>query len=272
MRKLRKFSAVIIVLTVFMSIISSGAVSGASSATIAFDFVSDPGDVGDGPDFGVVGTDPVDDGSGCDAVAVLMVDATGTLTDIDTICLSLITGIGGSDGDYGSIETGYLPTAGPATYAVFDLTAADIAALTGMSDSEVAYGAYIIANCNFLVEGYVDVVGLTSGAPYSFGASPAAGGGGGELVPGPDMVAIPDTAVVGSFVTTTAIHWAPRADAVSTVVMEAGKTAWVYGVDESGQFYKVMLSGKFFWVPVQTMGPNFDAVWLGRPLPTVVVH
>jgi hypothetical protein len=88
---------------------------------------------------------------------------------------------------------------------------------------------------------------------------------------GPDMVPIPSTAVVGSFVTTTAIYFAPQADAASTIVMEAGKTAWVYGVDASGQFYKVMLSGQFFWVPVNTMGPNFDDVWQGRPLPTDVV-
>jgi hypothetical protein len=53
--------------------------------------------------------------------------------------------------------------------------------------------------------------------------------------------------------------------------MEAGKTAYVYGVDASGGFYKVMLSGQFFWVPVNTMGPNFDSVWNGRPLPTNVV-
>jgi hypothetical protein len=32
-----------------------------------------------------------------------------------------------------------------------------------------------------------------------------------------------------------------------------------------------MMAGKFFWVPVQTMGPNPDEVWKSRPLPTVVI-
>ena len=88
---------------------------------------------------------------------------------------------------------------------------------------------------------------------------------------GADMVPIPSQAVVGSFVATTAVYGSPNANAESTTVMEAGKTAWVYGVDASGQFYKVMLAGKFFWVPVNTMGPNYDEVWNGTPLPTTVV-
>ena len=91
-------------------------------------------------------------------------------------------------------------------------------------------------------------------------------------LPGPDMVPIPATAVVGSFVSTTPIYFAPQLDAGTDIVMEAGKTAWVYGVDASGAFYRVMLSGKFFWVPVSTMGPNYDDVWQGRPLPTEVVQ
>jgi len=89
--------------------------------------------------------------------------------------------------------------------------------------------------------------------------------------PGPDLVPIPDTAVVGSFVQTTPAYFAPQSSAATDTVMEAGKTAWVYGVDASGQFYKVMLAGKFFWVPVNTMGPNYDEVWNGTPLPTNVV-
>ncbi len=87
-------------------------------------------------------------------------------------------------------------------------------------------------------------------------------------VAGPDMVLIPDTAVVGSFVTTTPAYFAPQSDAVTSIVLAAGKTLWVFGVDEGGEFYKVMISGRFFWVPVETMGPNFDAVWQGHPLPT----
>jgi hypothetical protein len=90
---------------------------------------------------------------------------------VDSFCLSLVTGLGGSDGDYGSFGTGYVPTAGPATYAIFDLTAADIGALVGLGDSDPDYVAYILANATFLIEGYVDVVGLESGTPFSLAVS-----------------------------------------------------------------------------------------------------
>ena len=91
--------------------------------------------------------------------------------------------------------------------------------------------------------------------------------------PGPDMVPIPETAVGGAFTQTTPIYHSPSMDAVvPDVVVEAGKTIWVYGLDESGGFYKVMLAGNFFWVPVETLGPNYDDVWQGTPLPTVVVE
>ncbi len=93
-----------------------------------------------------------------------------------------------------------------------------------------------------------------------------------EPRPGPDMVAIPDYAVVGQFTQTTVALFAPRADAVSNTVIEQGNTLWVLGMDKSGQFYKVVLSGKYLWVPVSTIEPNFDAVWQGKPLPTTVVQ
>jgi hypothetical protein len=129
-------------------------------------------------------------------------------------------------------------------------------------------------------EQYIYIVGLDNtlniNAPTEVYVSKASVCSGTYVVetadqPGPDMVPIPSTAVVGAFVATTPIYFAPQADAATTILMEAGKTAWVYGVDASGGFYKVMLAGKFFWVPVKTMGPNYDAVWNGKPLPTDVV-
>lgn len=90
-------------------------------------------------------------------------------------------------------------------------------------------------------------------------------------LPGPDMVNIPSTAVVGAVLTTTPIYFAPQDDAATPLLLVAGKTAWVFGVDASGEFYKLVMGGKFFWVPVETMGPNYDNVWQGRPLPTEVV-
>ncbi len=90
--------------------------------------------------------------------------------------------------------------------------------------------------------------------------------------PGPDMVPIPATAVVGTFLVNTPLHYAPAEGALADEAMPAGKTLYVFGVDESGAYYQVLLSGKFFWVPVEAMGPTYDDVWNGRPLPTEVVE
>lgn len=90
-------------------------------------------------------------------------------------------------------------------------------------------------------------------------------------LPGSDMVTLPDTAVSGKFVSTTALYWAPKPGAVTDAVMKAGQTLWVLGVDSTGQYYQVVLSGKYLWVPVWTMAPNPDQVWLSHPLPTTVV-
>lgn len=253
---------VLICSLVFSAALMTGTAGAVTSATIVFDYLGDAGDNADGPQYDIVGAGPVDDGSGCDQVIVIIVDATNTPTDIDQPCLNLGTGEASDDGDYGTLSGGYFPLYNPVTYRVYDVDAAEYAALSGLADD--AYVAYVLANGTFLAAASLDHPGL----PYL----PVPVGPAAAPVPGPDMVYIPDTAVVGSFVATTPVHYAPLSDAVSTTVMEAGKTAWVYGVDESGEFYKVMLAGKFFWVPVATMGPNYDSVWNGRPLPTVVVN
>ncbi len=85
--------------------------------------------------------------------------------------------------------------------------------------------------------------------------------------PGPDMVYIPSTAVVGRFLVDTPIYTMPDPSAATTPIMTAGMSAWVYGVDPGGHYYLVMFAGSFFWVPMETMGPNYDDVWHGRPLP-----
>jgi hypothetical protein len=169
------------------------------SATLVFDFVSDPGDVADGPDYDVTGTLPVDDGIGCDAVVAVIVDATGTVTDVDSFCLDLVMGAGGSDGDYGSFATGYLPTAGPATYAIFDLTAADLAALVGFGDSDPEYVAYVLANARFLTEGSVDVQGLESGTPFSLANSASYQCYQGKDLKNPKFVPVSDMPVADPF-------------------------------------------------------------------------
>lgn len=61
MRTSRKTLVAGILMLVFMSLFTSGAIFAVSSATFVFDFVSDPGDVADGPEFDVTGVGLVDD-------------------------------------------------------------------------------------------------------------------------------------------------------------------------------------------------------------------
>jgi hypothetical protein len=97
------------------------------------------------------------------------------------------------------------------------------------------------------------------------------GSGPGAAVPGCDvLINIPSTAVVGAFVADTPIYWTPGQ--ATPYVLQAGKTAWVFGRDASGTYYKILWVCSFGWVPVSTMGPNYDQVWNGRPLPTDVVQ
>ena len=139
------------------------------SAAFGFDTTTDPGDLADGPVYDVTGVNPIDDGSGCDAAAMVMVDATGTPTDVDSFCLDLVTGLGGSDGDYGLFGTGYVPVIGPVTYALFDLTADDLAALTGFGDTTQEYFDYVVANARFMGEQTFDVPAPipNDGPPFS---------------------------------------------------------------------------------------------------------
>jgi hypothetical protein len=89
-----------------------------------------------------------------------------------------------------------------------------------------------------------------------------------QAVPGCDVqMPIPDTAVVGSFVRTTPAYWAPDQLTNPLITIPVGKTAWVLGTDPSGRYYEIVWVCDLLWVPVNTMGPNYDDVWKGRPLP-----
>ncbi len=91
-------------------------------------------------------------------------------------------------------------------------------------------------------------------------------------MPGCDMLPLPEDAVVGKFVETTPLYFAPAEDAATEYVMAAGKSLWVYGLDASEQYYQVQLSCGLYWVPRESIGPNYDDVWNGTPLPTTIVE
>jgi hypothetical protein len=85
-------------------------------------------------------------------------------------------------------------------------------------------------------------------------------------------VELTDNAAVGAFVWTTDVFWGPDSNNTTGLTFEAGKTAWVLGVDASGEYYQFVWSCNLLWAPVNTLGPNFDDVWNGTPLPTTVVE
>jgi len=75
--------------------------------------------------------------------------------------------------------------------------------------------------------------------------------------------------VVGSLPFLTQIFYEPGKLSPGLFI-EPG-TYWVLGMDESASFYKIILSCEYIWVPIDSMGPNYDATWMGRPLPTGIV-
>lgn len=92
-------------------------------------------------------------------------------------------------------------------------------------------------------------------------------------VPGCDvLMRMPSNAVVGSFVADAPAYWAPGQLVENpTLTIPAGKTAWVLGVDSTGEYYQIVWVCDYLWVPRGSMGPNYDEVWNGAPLPTDVV-
>jgi len=86
------------------------------------------------------------------------------------------------------------------------------------------------------------------------------------------LMPIPATAVVGAFMADALTYYEPGNLVQPETTILAGNTAWVLGVDETGAYYKILWVCQYLWVPVGTMGPNYDAVWNGTPLPTDVVE
>lgn len=237
----------------------------ATSASFVFDAISDPGDLADGPDYDVTAIGPIDDGSGCDAMVMIMVDPTGGILDIDSFCVSLITGLGGSDGDYGSFD-GTLPVAGPATYALFDINATDLAALTGFGDTDQEYYDYVVANGVLMDEDYYDIPGFVSGTPFSFMAAPAPGG---ATVPTGCRLNIPAGSVVGEAPLGAQVYWSPGNVSPGNVLNPG--TYIVVGQDESETYYQIFLACQFVWVRKDAMQPSYLPPQNGTPLPTRIV-
>ena len=78
-------------------------------------------------------------------------------------------------------------------------------------------------------------------------------------------------AVGGTLVKDALLYAVPGQPTMPEIVLPAGKNVIVLGMDESGQYYKIVFAATYLWVKADAVGPNHDAVWGGAPLPTQVV-
>jgi len=81
---------------------------------------------------------------------------------------------------------------------------------------------------------------------------------------------IPSTAAMGAFVADAPVYSNPGVLIDPPITIPAGKTFWVLGLDATGQYYQIYLECSSVWVPASAVGPNFDDLWQGRPLPTEI--
>lgn len=79
---------------------------------------------------------------------------------------------------------------------------------------------------------------------------------------------------VGKFVATAEAYWAPEPDKLVDPFIEfqPGTTLWVFGMDKTRRYYKVLLDAAYLWVRVETMAPTADDVWANNPLPNAIVE
>lgn len=83
---------------------------------------------------------------------------------------------------------------------------------------------------------------------------------------------LPSQSVVGQFTSNAEVYWTPGETVSPSLYIEAGKTYYVAGQDASEQYYKVLISCDWVWVLKSTVGPNYDDVWQGQPLPQDIVE
>jgi hypothetical protein len=83
-----------------------------------------------------------------------------------------------------------------------------------------------------------------------------------------------DEPVVGTFVAYAQAYWAPEEGKTvrPDLYFNPGTTLWVFGMDSTRQYYKVLIDVVYLWVKADTIGPTYDATWEGRHLPNIVVQ
>ncbi|MCZ2096952.1 MAG: DVUA0089 family protein [Anaerolineae bacterium] len=180
-------------------------------------------------------------------------DSDGNLLDFDddddTLC-----------DRYGSLLVFTAPAAGEYTIRVTDFIYAETGdPVCGDGIEGICFGDYILTiTGEFTWPGEEPSISEPAEAPS---ASPSC-----------RPIRLPRDSVVGAFVTETVADWSPgKATASPPVVFTPGKAVWVIGVNEDATHYKIAYVCNYLWVPVSSLGPNYDAMWNGTPLPTRTV-
>ncbi|MBN8638106.1 MAG: hypothetical protein J0M07_22510 [Anaerolineae bacterium] len=245
----------LLIVCFFVLLTAAGAIYAATSASISF------ADSSDEPQYDITATGLVDDGGGCDLVSMMMTDATGAITDIDTFCIDLISGLGDDQTSWWSYEgaTGN-PTLGPITYTLFDNAPGDVCQT--VSENSVACGNYLLSGAACLAESYYQPAGLPAGSA----AFPVCNRG---VVGDVCTLNIPEGSVVGDAPFSTPIYYSPGN---STGASLNPGTYIVVGQDATESYYKIVLACQFVWVPKHMLQPSFQAPQNGAPLPTRIVN
>ncbi len=251
--------ALLLFVIILLVIVAVSTVFAASSVIIT------PFGTTSGSPTGLVFSGVVDDGSECDAYAIMFTDATGQITDIDVGCALISSGEATAYNDPGSYETGYINTTSPITISVFDIEGSFIDYIGEVcfeeGENSIACGEYLLSGAAVCIgEIYHDATDLTPGSPF-----PVCG----SLASGECRLNVPSGSVVGDMPLGAQAYYAPGLVAPEVVINPG--TYLVIGQDESETYYKIVLACQYLWVRKDTMQPSFQAPQNGEPLPTRIV-
>ncbi|MFN8529546.1 MAG: hypothetical protein U0670_13115 [Anaerolineae bacterium] len=200
--------------------------------------------------FTITGTGDTDDSFGTDVLAVITYDSGGTAIDVDVDGLTV--GSTMTIPQYVDPGAGTLPDPAlrPFTVVIYE-----VPKFTGVPQGENSPEAYV-----WILAHGTEQYRTTFDPTFDPACAqlPLVGVHGGSTTP-----------VVGDLPFLTQAYWSPGN--VSPGIFINPGTYWVFGVDSTGQYYKIQLANQYLWVPVRNMQPSYQSPWSGQPLPTGVV-
>ncbi|HVU14781.1 MAG TPA: hypothetical protein VHD90_26075 [Phototrophicaceae bacterium] len=247
----------IILLTVVLMALLSGAVQAASSGDIHFDGTgnteAETCDLAN-LNYHYSFTANTDDGGGSDYVAVVIVDAYGTPLDVDYLSFPLGPVSGSDFANFSWINS---ISSRPATIALFDI------GNPGSIDENTVAGFNFAISGTLLSQDSFDPANVASPCSELPLLSPFLFSSGSKAAYCPP---IPDGSVMGALPNRTQAFYEPG-NLAPEVFLNPG-TYWVIGEDQGEQYYKIRLACQDLWVPIAALQPSWQSPWNGQTLPT----